>query len=540
MRAKSSALASTIASAAIAASAACGGSASGSSTGAAQGSNDAGTDAGSDAGSPSASETSCAAPMPIFNAVDPLDGQLCHESACTPGFCAREDIAALGEIAATQPLQDRLATIDCSPHSVSPVPIFAEADDQSQLFAYYLLDNTNFEPSVFTTVIPGVNDMVQRTVWGANCDLPTIGAVRLALEPKPGLPTDPDDPEAFIDIFTDIRGLFVINNESGWYEGWMIHDLRVAEVAPPDANGHAPVGKITEEDAALLAAMGPNNVPGNVFTVDGQAPHLPSPNDHFPDRVTNVVSLYLSMGAYNALQQSDAHNYWEFNYTTNWIHPLYELPFTGGFPSHSPAEPATAYEEGLISFRQSIVPGNEPGDNNRSRELAVKYGDNPNLPRDPDKFEAEDEEDEEGEENEAAEAQREFRERFVPSGIAREVFLNTFERLASFEPGERDLTQRLLKAYKAAVALADTDGNGIISAKEGDIDTPNPNCPEGTNECLFLIPREFNRFAVTREINDGLLAPRFAPSTRGFVLSGTLVTGFPQFGASVSRDSDDR
>jgi hypothetical protein len=35
------------------------------------------------------------------------------------------------------------------------------------------------------------------------------------------------------------------------------------------------------------------------------------------------------MGAYNCLQQSDCHSYGEFNYTTNWIHPLYELPFTG-------------------------------------------------------------------------------------------------------------------------------------------------------------------------------------------------------------------
>jgi len=51
-----------------------------------------------------------------------------------------------------------------------------------------------------------------------------LGAVRLVVEPKPGLPTDPKDPRAFIDIFTDISGLFVINNESGWYEGWMIHD----------------------------------------------------------------------------------------------------------------------------------------------------------------------------------------------------------------------------------------------------------------------------------------------------------------------------
>jgi hypothetical protein len=538
-----SALASTLASAAVAMGGGCDNTADSSTSGAASG-NDAGSGSGNgsnDGGTPApnSTETSCKAPMPIFNAVDPISGQMCNPPACTPGFCERADIAVLGTVAATQKLQDRLATIDCSPHSVAPVQIFKEADTESQLFAYYLLDNTNFQPSVFTTIIPGVNDLAQRTVWGANCDLATIGAVRLALEPKPGLPTNPDDPRAFIDIFTDIRGLFVINNESGWYEGWMIHDLRVADVAPADANGHAPIGKITEDDAKLLAAMGPNNVPGHLFTVDGQAPHLPNPSDHFPDKVTNVVSLYLSMGAYNALQQSDAHNYWEFNYTTNWIHPLYELPFTGGFPSHSPTEPATAYQQGLISAKQSIVPGNGPADNNRSPELAVQFGDNPDLPRDPDKFEGEEEEGNEAEEEEAN-AQREFRQRFVPSGIAREVFLNTFERLASFEPGVTDLTQRLLDSYKAAIALADTDGNGIISAVEGDIDTPNPNCPQGDNTCLYLIPRQYDRFAVTREINDALLGPRFGPSTRGFALSGRLVTGFPQFGASQGHDTDNR
>lgn len=57
-----------------------------------------------------------------------------------------------------------------------------------------------------------------------------------------------------------------------------------------------------------------NNVPGNVFTVDGQIPHLPSASDHFPDKQTNVVPINESMGAYNAYQQSDVHSYWEFNY----------------------------------------------------------------------------------------------------------------------------------------------------------------------------------------------------------------------------------
>jgi hypothetical protein len=50
----------------------------------------------------------------------------------------------------------------------------------------------------------------------------------------------------------------------------------------------------------------------------------------------------------------------------------------------------------------------------------------------------------------------------------------------------------------------------------------------------------FNRFAVTREINDGLLAPRFSPSQRAWVLSGTLVEVDPPVAASAGRDADDR
>jgi hypothetical protein len=458
---------------------------------------------------------------------------MCHPSACTPGFCTRGDIAPLSD-PATLPLQDRLVTLDCSPHSIAPLQVFAEADPtaggKSQLFQYYLLDSEGFQPSVFTTKIPGINDdpSTMKTVWGANCQLPTIGSVRLALEPKPSLPTDPDNPRAFIDIFTDIRGLFVINNESGWYEGWMIHDLRVADVAPPDAKGNAAFGKITPKDAAMLANMGSgNNVPGNFFTVDGNAPHFPDPADQFPDRVANIVPIQLSMGAYNALQQSDAHNYWEFNYTTNWIHPLYELPFTGGFPDRSATDPADTYLDGEIGLMSSIVPGNGPGAN-QVKKNAVRLGDNPDRPRDPDLFDSD------------VDAQREFRERFIPSGIAREVLLNLYERPASFEPGGGNLTQRLLDAYKAAVATVDTNGDGVISAAEGDIDTANSHCPEGDNTCIFLLPRSFDRFAVTREINDGLLAPRFAPSTRGWVLSGKIVTGFPAIQASEGEDSDDR
>src|SRR5262249_38110343 len=106
------------------------------------------------------------------------------------------------------PLKDRLGAIPGRPAHGLPPPAFPQAGKPSRLFQYSLLDSDHFEPNVFTHVFPGVNDQVQLTATGPNGGLPTIGAVRLVLEPKPGLPTDPNDPEAFIDVFTDISGLF--------------------------------------------------------------------------------------------------------------------------------------------------------------------------------------------------------------------------------------------------------------------------------------------------------------------------------------------
>jgi hypothetical protein len=387
-----------------------------------------------------------------------------------------------------------------------------------------LLDTTGFEPNVFTTLVPGVNDQAQLTVTGGNCGLPTIGAVRVVLEPKPGLPTDPNDPRAFSDVFTDISPLFVINNESGWYEGWMIHDLTVPPVAPPRPDGHAQFGTLTQGDAEMLKSMGTgNNVPGHLFTVDGKIPLFPSASDHFPHRQTNVVPLHVSMGTYNAMQQSDAHAYWEFNYLgTNWVHPLYELPFTGGFPDdfgHAP----DAFQDGEIGALQSIVPGSGPAGLHNAPSV---FGDNPNLPRDPDKFDGD------------VDTQRELRFRTIPSGLANEIYLDVYERRASFEPQVTNLQQRLFDAYAAEVARVDADGDGVISAVEGDIDTPSDGFPDNTR--LFLPPTAFNRFAVTREINDGLLAPRFAPSQRAWVLTGVRVPVDPAVPASAGRDADDR
>jgi hypothetical protein len=446
---------------------------------------------------------------------------------CHPNRSEGKDIATVrsrGDVRQLPgPLQTVLKRLASRPHSALPTEAFAEASVPSELFQYYLLSTDGFEPNVFTTTFAGVNDQAMLTATGPDCGLPTIATVREVLEPKPGLPTDPNDVRAFIDVFTDISGLFVINNESGWYEGWMIHDLTVPDVAPTRADGHAQFGKLTADDATGLHAMGSgNNVANATFTMDGLAVHLPRSNDHFPDVQTNVVPIQLSMGAYNCLQQSDCHAYWEFNYTTNWIHPLYELPYTGGIPG--------TFEAGQIGALSSLIPGSGPAG---VMNDAIHYGDSPNTvgvlqasgPRDPDKFDAGDD------------AQREFRQRFIPSGLANEIFLDVYERLASFEPGVA-FPQRLFDAYAAEVQRVDANADGVISAAEGDVDETSDGFAD--NSRLFLPATQFKRFAVTREINDGYLAPRFAPSQRAWLLQGSLVQVDPPAPASTPRDGDDR
>ena len=254
------------------------------------------------------------------------------------GGAAETNIKDRGDIRELPaPLKNRIAKLAARPHTFLPTQAFSEADTPSQLFQYYLLDTKHFQPNVFTAVIPGINDGVIRTAANAaNGGLPTIGSVRVTLEPKPGLPTDPNDPRAFLDIFMDFSGLFVINNESGWYEGWMISDLRVPRVALPRPDGKAQFGTITQADYDAISQLGSHNnaVIGNFFTGDGNAPRMGRATDMFPDpaRQPNTVPHPVSMGAFNALQQSDVHAYWEFNRSTNWIFPHYELPFTGGVP----------------------------------------------------------------------------------------------------------------------------------------------------------------------------------------------------------------
>ncbi len=108
--------------------------------------------------------------------------------------------------------------------------------------------------------------------------------------------------------------------------------------------------------------------------------------------------------------------------------------------------------------------------------------------------------------------------------------LDVFVRVASFESGVTNFTRRLFDAYAAEVARVDGNADGVIDAIEGDLEDESDDQP---NERLYIPATKYNRFAVTREINDGLLAPRFAPSQRAWVLTGSLNRVTPAVDASV-------
>jgi hypothetical protein len=106
----------------------------------------------------------------------------------------------------------------------------------------------------------------------------------------------------------------------------------------------------------------------------------------------------------------------------------------------------------------------------------------------------------------------------------------------SFEPhvsGQTaaGLQQRILDAYGAEVHRVDgTDHDGNVSFAEAGVNGISDGQP---NARLYLPATAFNRFAVTQEIDNGLLSQRFAPSQRTFVLSGSLVPVQPAVPASV-------
>jgi hypothetical protein len=96
----------------------------------------------------------------------------------------------------------------------------------------------------------------------------------------------------------------------------------------------------------------------------------------------------------------------------------------------------------------------------------------------------------------------------------------------SFEASTTSIRQRLFDAYAAEVARVDSNGDGVLSFEEADVEGMSDGLP---NSRLYLGATKFQRFAVTRELNDGLLAPRFSPSQRAWVLSGPFARVNPRW-----------
>jgi hypothetical protein len=395
-------------------------------------------------------------------------------------------------------IKSMLAKLRAMPH-VYPPQAIAAGDHPAQVVQYVLLDNKNFQPNVFTSKIPGINDTAPPTAG----DSETVGLARMVVLQHPGLPTDPNDPRTHIGIYLDISGLQPALAEVGVYEATLLYNTQIPPVAPPRPNGEAQYGTMTAEDALVMAARGSgNNVPGNIFTLDGNAPRFPSPADVWPDKTSNVVTWPVNAGTFNALQETDAHAFWELKPATSMVFPHQEFPFVGGVPAFYP--PLGPFEAGVLGHTFSIVPGSGPSGISNDPRI---YGDNPDDPRDPDRSRATDP------------SQLEFRLRSVPSGLTEEIHRDIFIRRASFEPNVTNLQQRLNDAVAKEVALIDTNNDGVLSFDEIDIDGTSDNLP---NTRLYVPVTAFSRYVVQKEINDGLIAPRFANSQRAWVLSGFL------------------
>ena len=244
-----------------------------------------------------------------------------------------------------------------------------------------------------------------------------------------------------------------------------------------------------------------------------------------------------ALGSFNALQQSDVHSYWEFNPGTNWIFPHYELPFTGGVPG--------TFLAGMVGGITSIVPGSGPNGTGprpfqsiRNGNDPLVFGDNPDNPRDPDRADVSNVNDPDRP-TPGNPAHLETRNRFIPSRLTEEILFDVMLRSTSFEPEVTDLGQRFFDAYAYEVSLIDQNADGILSFVEADINgTSDGGLP---NTRLYLPVTSFNRYAMTREIDDGLLAPRFAPGQRGYAVAGDAVLVDPAVPGSIfRRDGDDR
>ncbi len=396
-------------------------------------------------------------------------------------------------------MRETLQTMRSRPHTYDPQDIY-ENNAVESVFRYAVLDNNNFQPNIFTRNIPGINENSELTAADAN----TVGLARMVVLDKPGVTSDPNDPRSHIGVYLDVAGLRNAKSEAGWYEMTLMYTTKIPPTAPARPNGHAQYGTITPEDAAILAAQGTgyNAVAGHVFTKGGVDPRYPGPNDVWPNDVNNLVTFPLTSGTFNSMQMTDAHHFFELRPETNMVFPHQEFPFAGGVPALHP--PLGSYDAGVLGHYHSIVPGSGPlGKTDNDPKI---YGDNPDDPRDTDRFDTIDMK------------ELEFRLRSVPSGLTEEIHRDVFMRRASFHPEENNLQTRLYLSLPYEYSLIDTNDDDVLSFEELDINGTSDGGQ--SNERLYFPATVFDRVIIQREINDGLIVPRFANSQRAWVING--------------------
>jgi hypothetical protein len=97
--------------------------------------------------------------VPALLGIDSARAEQPPSPPCHPNPNAAADdatVANRGDVVNLPgPLKERLIRLADRPHTYLPLQVFNEADNPSQLFQYYLLDTTGFQPNVFTAILPG-------------------------------------------------------------------------------------------------------------------------------------------------------------------------------------------------------------------------------------------------------------------------------------------------------------------------------------------------------------------------------------------------
>ena len=291
----------------------------------------------------------------------------------------------------------------------------------------------------------------------------------------------------------------------------MIHDVVVPDAGPLRADGTPQFGMITHDDATALVSHGrrqqrarPTSSRATAIRRAFRAPAITSPT------CSRTSSPSCCRWAPTTASSRATATRTGSSTSTR----------TGSSRSTSCPSPAASRTSSPTAARLPLVRGPRlralrhrpigPGFTGGTHDPLL-VGDNPNNPRDPDRLldTSPSDPDRHGAQRRAqGEAAPLHPQRARQRDHARHLRPRRVLR------ARRSPSPAPLRRVPAEVARVDTggvNGDGILTAVEVDLE----DFSDGglSNDRLFIPATQFNRFAVTREINDGLLAPRFAPAS---------------------------